>query len=117
MQGAYEFIKFASTGEQAGYFASATGYIAPNQEAYDSAAYKTYREETFPGISVVYDSLAKSDSSATNPYVAISNEMRDANKVAMETAATDPTADINTVITTAKDSIHEAREIYNQSNS
>ena len=70
MQGAYEFIKFASTGEQAGYFASATGYIAPNQEAYDSAAYKTYREETFPGISVVYDSLAKSDSSATNPYVA-----------------------------------------------
>ena len=74
MQGAYEFIKFASTGEQAGYFASATGYIAPNQEAYDSAAYKTYREETFPRISVVYDSLAKSDSSATNPYVAISNE-------------------------------------------
>lgn len=117
MQGAYEFIKFASTGEQAGYFASATGYIAPNQEAYDSAAYKTYREETFPGISVVYDSLAKSDSSATNPYVAISNEMRDANKVAMETAATDPTADINTVITTAKDSIQEALDIYNQSNS
>ena len=100
-----------------GYFASATGYIAPNQEAYDSAAYKTYREETFPGISVVYDSLAKSDSSATNPYVAISNEMRDANKVAMETAATDPTADINTVITTAKDSIQEALDIYNQSNS
>lgn len=117
MQGAYEFIKFASTGEQAGYFASATGYIAPNQEAYDSAAYKTYREETFPGISVVYDSLAKSDSSATNPYVAISNEVRDANKVAMETAATDPTADINTVITTAKDSIQEALDIYNQSNS
>lgn len=59
----------------------------------------------------------KSDSSATNPYVAISNEMRDANKVAMETAATDPTADINTVITTAKDSIQEALDIYNQSNS
>lgn len=47
----------------------------------------------------------------------ISNEMRDANKVAMETAATDPTADINTVITTAKDSIQEALDIYNQSNS
>lgn len=44
-------------------------------------------------------------------------EMRDANKVAMETAATDPTADINTVITTAKDSIQEALDIYNQSNS
>ena len=61
--------------------------------------------------------MAKSDSSATNPYVAISNEMRDANKVAMETAATDPTADINAVITTAKDSIQEALDIYNQSNS
>ena len=35
----------------------------------------------------------------------------------METAATDPTADINAVITTAKDSIQEALDIYNQSNS
>ena len=118
MQGAYEFIKFASTGEQAGYFASATGLYRTEPGGFTTALpIRPTARKPFPGISVVYDSLAKSDSSATNPYVAISNEMRDANKVAMETAATDPTADINTVITTAKDSIQEALDIYNQSNS
>lgn len=116
--GAYEFIKFASTGEQAGYFASAIGYIAPNQEAYDSAAYKTYREANLPpGISVVYDSLAKSV--LPLPIRMLPSPMRCAMQIRLrwKRPLPIPTADHNTVITTAKDSIQEALDIYNQSNS
>lgn len=115
-QGAYEFIKFASTGEQAASFATATGYLAPNQEAYTSNTYKEYMTKTFPAVVGVYESLAKSDDSATNPYIPISNEMKVANKLAIETVATDPKANIDSVIKTAQETIQEAIELYNMSN-
>lgn len=115
-QGAYEFIKFASTGDQAAYFATATGYLAPNQESYNSELYQDYVADTFPAISVAYDSLAASDDSATNPYIPISNEMKVANKLAIETVANDPNADIDAVINTAYETLQEAIELYNLSN-
>ena len=115
-QGAYEFIKFASSAEQAGYFASVTGYLAPNQDAYDSDIYQTYLNETFPAISVVYDSLNKSDSSAACPYIPISNEMKAANKLAIQTVTSDPKASIDDAIHVAADTINEAIELYNLSN-
>ena len=31
-EGAYEFIKFASSADEAGYFASVTGYLATNTD-------------------------------------------------------------------------------------
>ena len=116
MQGAYEFIKYASTGESAAHFAVKTGYLAPNQEAYDSETYQTYVKETFPAVASVYDSLAKSDDSALNHYIPISNEMKAANKFAIETAAADSKADLKQVIHTAAESIQEAIDLYNQSN-
>lgn len=115
-QGAYEFIKFASSAEQAGYFASVTGYLAPNKDAYDSDVYQTYLTETFPAISVVYDSLNKSDSSAACPYIPISNEMKAANKLAIQTVTSDPTASVDDAIKVAADTINEAIELYNLSN-
>ena len=63
-----------------------------------------------------YDSLAKSDDSALNPYIPISNEMKAANKFAIETAAADSKADLKQVIHTAAESIQEAIDLYNQSN-
>lgn len=116
MQGAYEFIKFASTGDQAAYFATQTGYLAPNQEAYQSDVYQDYVKNTFPAVSTIYESLAASDDSATNPYIPISNEMKAANSLAIETVAADPKADIQGVIKTAQESIQEAIDLYNQSN-
>ena len=116
MQGAYEFIKFASSGDQAAYFAVSTGYLAPNQQAYDSAAYQEFMSVTWPSVSVVYDSLANSDDSANNPYIPISNEMKAANKLMIETVASDPNADIASVIETAYGSIQEAIDLYNLSN-
>ena len=116
MQGAYEFIKFASTADQAAFFAVSTGYLAPNQAAYDSAAYQDFKNNTWPAVSVVYDSLAKSDDSANNPYIPISNEMKAANKLMIETVSSDPNANIADVIQTAYDSIQEAIELYNMSN-
>lgn len=115
-QGAYDFIKFASTGEQAASFAADTGYLAPNQEAYTSETYKAYVENVFPAVTGVYDSLSKSDDSATNPYIPISNEMKSANKLAVETVASDPKANIDEVIKTAQETIQEAIELYNMSN-
>ena len=116
MQGAYEFIKFASTADQAAFFAVSTGYLAPNQQAYDSATYQDFKNNTWPAVSVVYDSLAKSDDSANNPYIPISNEMKAANKLMIETVSSDPNADIATVIQTSYENIQEAIELYNMSN-
>lgn len=116
-QGAYEFIKFASSAEQAGYFASVSGYLAPNSDAYNSEAYAKYLSETFPAVSVVYDSLNSSDASAACPYIPISNEMKEANKLAIQTVAADPNASVDDAIQVACDSIQEAIDLYNLSNS
>lgn len=116
MQGAYEFIKFASTGDQAAYFATQTGYLAPNQESFDSEEYQNYVKNVFPAVTRIYESLKASDDSAVNPYIPISNEMKEANKLAIETVAADPAADIEEVIQTAQESIQEAIELYNASN-
>ena len=115
-QGAYEFIKFASTGEQAASFAVATGYLAPNQESYTSDTYNDYVANTFPAVTGVYESLAASDDSATHPYIPISNEMKVANKLAIETVSSDPKANIDDVIKTAEETIQEAIDLYNMSN-
>ncbi len=42
--------------------------------------------------------------------------MKSANKLAVETVATDPNANIDDVIKTAQESIQEAIELYNMSN-
>ena len=78
--------------------------------------YKDYVKNTFPAVSTIYESLAASDDSATNPYIPISNEMKAANSLAIETVAADPKADIQGVIKTAQESIQEAIDLYNQSN-
>lgn len=115
-QGAYEFIKFASSAEQAGYFASVTGYLAPNEDAYNSDVYADYLANVFPAISVVYDSLANSDASAACPYIPIGNEMKAANKLAIQTVAADPKASIDDAIKAAYDTLQEAIDLYNLSN-
>ena len=115
-KGAYEFIKFASTADQAAKFATMTGYLAPNSDAYNSDTYKDYLTNTFPAIAAVYDSLNKSDSSANNPYIPISNEMKAANKTAIQEAASATNADLDTIIQKANDTIQEAIELYNLSN-
>lgn len=117
MQGAYEFIKYASTGDQAAFFATKTGYLAPNKEAFDSSVYQEYVSNVFPAVSSVYDSLEASDDSAVNPYIPISNEMKQANNLEIETVANDPEADIDEVIQIAQETIQEAIELYNASNS
>ncbi|NLU25043.1 MAG: extracellular solute-binding protein [Clostridiales bacterium] len=116
MQGAYEFIKWMSTGDQAAFFSTSTGYLAPNKEAYDSTSYQKYVSDTFPAISTVYDSLAKSDDSANNPYIPISNEMKAANLLAIQTVTGDPTANVQDAIKTACESIQEAIDLYNAAN-
>lgn len=116
MQGAYEFIKFASSGEWAAYFATCTGYLAPNQQAYESEVYQNYMNNTFPSIKVVYESLANSDASALNPYIPILTEMNSANNLLISTVATDLTADIDDAIQIAVDTINEAIELHNMAN-
>ena len=116
MQGAYEFIKFASQGEWAAHFAVSTGYLAPNEQAYNHESYQNFKNNVWPAVSVVYDSLAKSDDSANNPYIPISNEMKAANKLMIETVSSDPNADIDAVIQTAYETLQEAIELYNLSN-
>lgn len=116
MQGAYEFIKFASTGDQAAFFAVSTGYLAPNMQAYNSSLYQDYMKNTFPAIQNVYDSLANSDDSANNPYIPISNEMKAANKLMIETVASDTNADVDKVIKTSEEMIQEAIDLYNAAN-
>ncbi len=117
MQGAYEFMKFCSKAEQAGYFASATGYLAPSTDAYNSEVYQDYLKNVFPAISVVYDSLAKSDDSAKMPLCAISSTIKSANKLAIETVANYPTDEsIKSAIKTAYDTIQDAIDLYNLSN-
>ena len=116
MQGAYEFIKFASTGEWAAYFATCTGYLAPNQQAYESEVYQDYMNNTFPAINVVYESLANSDDSALNPYIPILTEMNSANNLLISTVATDLTVDIDDAMQVAVDTINEAIELHNLAN-
>ena len=116
MQGAYEFIKFLSKGEWSAHFAVSTGYLAPNQQAYDSETYQNFLTNVWPQAAEIYKSLANSDDSASNPYIPISNEMKAANKLMIETVSSDPNADIAAVIQTAYESIQEAIELYNLSN-
>ena len=116
MQGAYEFIKFLSKGEWSAHFAVSTGYLAPNQQAYDSETYQNFLTNTWPAAAEIYKSLSASDDSASNPYIPISNEMKAANKLMIETVSSDPNADIAAVIQTAYESIQEAIELYNLSN-
>ena len=116
MQGAYEFIKFMSKGEYSADFAYSTGYLAPNSDAYEDAGYQKYMSETFPAVSVVYDSLAASDDSARNPFIGVANEMEAANKLAIETVSSDTNADVEQALKTAAESIQEAIELYNMSN-
>ena len=116
MRGAYEFIKFMSRGEYSADFAYSTGYLAPNSDAYEDAEYQKYISETFPAVSVVYDSLAASDDSARNPFIGVANEMEAANKLAIETVASDAGADVEQVLKTAAESIQEAIDLYNMSN-
>ena len=115
-KGAYEFIKFASSADEAGYFASVTGYLATNTDAYNSEVYQDYVKNTFPDIAVVYESLAKADSSARSPYIPISNEMEAANRAAIQAAASNPDADLDAIIQKDCDTIQEAIELYNLSN-
>ena len=114
MQGAYELIKFLSSADQAAYFATCTGYLAPNMQSYNSEVYQDYKTNTFPAISVVYDSLAASDDSANNPYIPISNEMKAANKQAIATVCEG--GDVAEAIKVACETIQEAIEMYNLSN-
>ena len=67
-------------------------------------------------VAVSLKKKSKSDDSATNPYIPISNEMKSANKLAVETVASDPKANIDEVIKTAQETIQEAIELYNMSN-
>ena len=46
----------------------------------------------------------------------ISNEMKAANKTAIQEAASAPNADLDTIIQKANDTIQEAIELYNLSN-
>lgn len=115
-QGAYELIKYMSTADEAAYFATCTGYLAPNQDAYDSEVYQKYMNETFPAIKAVYESLANSDDSANNPYIPISNEMKAANKLLIQTITADPSADITAAMKVACESIQEAIELFNMAN-
>ena len=115
-KGAYEFIKFASSADEAGYFASVTGYLATNTDAYNSEVDQDYVKNTFPDIAVVYESLAKADSSARSPYIPISNEMEAANRAAIQAAASNPDADLDAIIQKDCDTIQEAIELYNLSN-
>ena len=78
--------------------------------------YQDYVANTFPAVTGIYESLEASDDSANNPYIPISNEMKEANKLAIETVAADPSADIDAVITTAQETIQEAIDLYNASN-
>ena len=114
-QGAYEFAKFASQAEQAGYFASVTGYLAPNEAAYNSAIYQEFLKQC-PTFASIYESLAQSDASGNNPYIPIGTEMKAANKLAISTVTTDTSADIQQVIKVANDTIQEAIDLYNLSN-
>ena len=88
----------------------------PPTPTYNSEVYQDYVKNTFPDIAVVYESLAKADSSARSPYIPISNEMKAANKTATQEAASDPNADLNTIIQKANDTIQEAIDLYNLSN-
>jgi sn-glycerol 3-phosphate transport system substrate-binding protein len=114
-QGAYEFAKFSSQADQAGYFASVTGYLAPNEAAYNSAIYQDFLQKC-PTFSSIYDSLANSDDSGNNPYIPIGTEMKAANKLAISTVTSDVTADIQATIKTACSTIQEAIDLYNLSN-
>ena len=116
MQGAYEFIKFASTAEWAAFFATSTGYLAPNMQAYESEVYQNYLKNVFPSISVIYESLANSDDSARNPYIPISTAMKSANNLLISTVATDPTVDIDEAMQIAVDTLNEAIELHNLAN-
>lgn len=117
MQGAYEFMKFSSKGEWAGHISASTGYLAPSTDAYESAVYKNYLQNTFPGIKVVYESLANSKGDALMPICGVSAEIKNANKLAVETVCTTPNdATVNKAVKTAYDQIQEAIELYNLSN-
>ena len=116
MQGAYEFIKFASQPEWAALWCKSTGYLAPNADTFNSAEYQAVLENLYPFYKDLYASMAEDDGSATNPYIPISSEMKSANKLAIQTVTSDPTASIEDAIKAAAEAIQEAIDLYNMSN-
>lgn len=95
---------------------SPPAYLAPNQESYTSDTYKRLCGQHLPRRYRRVRVLVASDDSATNPYIPISNEMKVANKLAIETVSSDPKANIDDVIKTAEETIQEAIDLYNMSN-
>ncbi len=114
MQGAYEFIKFASKGEWAGYFASMTGYLAPSSDAYNSEVYQTYLTETFPGVMTAYESLAACKGEALMPNCSVAPAIKNAGKTAVETVCNNPTEEtVYQAVITAYEEMQDAIDLAN----
>ncbi len=114
MQGAYEFIKFASKGEWAGYFASKTGYLAPSSDAYNSEVYQNYLTNIFPGVMTAYESLAACKGLALMPLSSVSSSIKDAGKVAVETVCNNPTEEtVYAAVKTAYEQMQDALDLAN----
>lgn len=114
MQGAYEFIKFASKGEWAGYFASKTGYLAPSTDAYNSEVYQNYLTNIFPGVMTAYESLEACKGEALMPVCSISSSIKSAGKLAVETVCNNPTAEtVEAAVKTAYEQIQDALDLAN----
>ncbi|MDD2232057.1 MAG: extracellular solute-binding protein [Sphaerochaetaceae bacterium] len=117
MYGAYDFMKFCSKPQWSGFFAAATGYMAPTDAAYNTEVYQEYKNKTFPAVSVAYDSLAKSDDSAKMPLCGFSSTIGSANGLAVSTVANNPTDEtVHQALATAYETIQDAIELYNLSN-
>lgn len=116
MQGAYEFIKWTSKGEWAAMWAIQTGYLAPNEQAYNDPAYQDYLKNTFPAIIPLYESIAKDDGTAANPYVGVMDVMKSANNLLFSTVCSDPNSSILDAVKAAEETIQEALDLYNMAN-
>lgn len=114
-QGAYEFIKFASQPQWQAFWCQSTGYIPYTSACAEYEEYGVWMEENFPSAALLSQRLLESDTALRGPYVSVATDMANANVLMIETVCADPSADIDTVIKTAAESINEAIEISNLS--
>lgn len=114
--GAYDFIKWLASADQAAFWAVSTGYLPVSSAAAATTVYQDFMKKTFPRAKYALDAQQKGDKLTKTPYLPIANEVLKANLLAIERVANDPKYSIDKAIKEATTSINEALELYNLAN-
>ncbi len=113
MQGGYEFIKFMAEKEQMISWSTTGGYIPYTNEAAQDATWAAWKEEYFPSLTNIEEVVKNTSVDFRLPNTRVMEQILNTNLNIFSNIIADPTADLDTYIKEAADSINSAIEMKN----